>query len=80
MKNCEVVDKDYVRVLDKEEVVKNYEEINVYYVVFIRVELGLIVVVKDKKESKKESKNKIMCEKLDFVFLEEGEIMLVIFL
>lgn len=80
MKNCEVVDKDYVRVLDKEEVVKDYEEINVYYVVFIRVELGLIVVVKDKKESKKESKNKIMREKLDFVFLEEGEIALVIFL
>lgn len=70
MKNCEMVDKDYVRVLDKEEAVKDYEEINVYYVVFIRVELGLVVVVKDKKG---------MREKLDFAFLEEGEIVLVIF-
>ncbi|MGL2863235.1 RecB-like helicase [Helicobacter pylori] len=74
MKNREVVDKDYARALDKEEEAKDYEEINVYYVAFTRAELGLIVVAKDKKESK----NKTMCEKLDLVPLEEGEITPVI--
>ncbi len=69
MKNREVVDKDYARVLDKEEVAKNREEINVYYVAFTRAELGLIVVAKDKKG---------MHEKLDLVPLEEGEIVPVI--
>ncbi|RVZ80672.1 RecB-like helicase [Helicobacter pylori] len=78
MKNREVVDKDYARALDKEEAAKNHEEINVYYVAFTRAELGLIVVAKDKKESKKESKNKTMREQLDLVPLEEGEIMPVI--
>ncbi|WRD50387.1 RecB-like helicase [Helicobacter pylori] len=78
MKNREVVDKDYARALDKEEAAKNHEEINVYYVAFTRAELGLIVVAKDKKESKKESKNKTMHEKLDLAPLEEGEIMPVI--
>ncbi|MGL2625277.1 RecB-like helicase [Helicobacter pylori] len=78
MKNREVVDKDYARALDKEEAAKDHEEINVYYVAFTRAELGLIVVAKDKKESKKESKNKTMREKLDLVSLEEGEIMPVI--
>ncbi|MGT0105228.1 RecB-like helicase [Helicobacter pylori] len=78
MKNREVVDKDYARALDKEEAAKDYEEINVYYVAFTRAELGLIVVAKDKKESKQESKNKTMCERLDLVPLEEGEIMPVI--
>ena len=78
MKNREVVDKDYARALDKEEAAKNHEEINVYYVAFTRAELGLIVVAKDKKESKKESKNKKMCEQLDLAPLEEGEIMPVI--
>ncbi|MCQ2637550.1 RecB-like helicase [Helicobacter pylori] len=78
MKNREVVDKDYARALDKEEAAKNHEEINVYYVAFTRAELGLIVVAKDKKESKKESKNKTMREKLDLAPLEEGEIMPVI--
>ncbi|WQW80875.1 RecB-like helicase [Helicobacter pylori] len=75
MKNREVVDKDYARALDKEEAAKNHEETNVYYVAFTRAELGLIVVAKDKKESKKESKNKTMREKLDLAPLEEGEIM-----
>lgn len=69
MKNREVVDKDYARVLDKEEVAKNHEETNVYYVAFTRAELGLIVVAKDKKG---------MREKLDLVPLEEGEIAPVI--
>ncbi|GHR84940.1 RecB-like helicase [Helicobacter pylori] len=69
MKNREVVDKDYARALDKEEVAKNHEETNVYYVAFTRAELGLIVVVKDKKG---------MREKLDLVPLEEGEIVPVI--
>ncbi|MFP5988191.1 RecB-like helicase [Helicobacter pylori] len=78
MKNREVVDKDYARALDKEEAAKNHEEINVYYVAFTRAELGLIVVAKDKKESKKESKNKTMREQLDLTPLEEGEIMPVI--
>lgn len=78
MKNREVVDKDYARALDKEEAAKDYEEINVYYVAFTRAELGLIVVAKDKKESKKESKNKKMREQLDLAPLEEGEIMPVI--
>ncbi len=78
MKNREVVDKDYARALDKEEAAKNHEEINVYYVAFTRAELGLIVVAKDKKESKKESKNKTMHEQLDLTPLEEGEIMPVI--
>ncbi|ERA57465.1 UvrD/REP helicase [Helicobacter pylori GAM117Ai] len=78
MKNREVVDKDYARALNKEEAAKDHEEINVYYVAFTRAELGLIVVAKDKKESKKESKNKTMREKLDLVSLEEGEIMPVI--
>ncbi|WQZ34470.1 RecB-like helicase [Helicobacter pylori] len=80
MKNREVVDKDYARVLDKEEAVKNHEETNVYYVAFTRAELGLIVVAKDKdqKKDKKESKNKGMHEKLDLVPLEEGEIAPVI--
>ncbi|MGL2748485.1 RecB-like helicase [Helicobacter pylori] len=78
MKNREVVDKDYARALDKEEAAKDYEETNVYYVAFTRAELGLIVVAKDKKESKKESKNKTMREKLDLAPLEEGEIMPVI--
>ncbi len=78
MKNREVVDKDYARALDKEEAAKDHEEINVYYVAFTRAELGLIVVAKDKKESKKESKNKTMREQLDLVPLEEGEIMPVI--
>ncbi|GAA7150586.1 RecB-like helicase [Helicobacter pylori] len=78
MKNREVVDKDYARALDKEEAAKDHEEINVYYVAFTRAELGLIVVAKDKKESKKESKNKTMRKQLDLVPLEEGEIMPVI--
>ncbi|GAA9015274.1 RecB-like helicase [Helicobacter pylori] len=78
MKNREVVDKDYARALDKEEAAKDHEEINAYYVAFTRAELGLIVVAKDKKESKKESKNKTMREKLDLASLEEGEIMPVI--
>ncbi len=84
MKNREVVDKDYARVLDKEEAAKNHEETNVYYVAFTRAELGLIVVAKDKdqkkdkKKDKKESKNKGMHEKLDLVPLEEGEIVPVI--
>ncbi|PUD20814.1 RecB-like helicase [Helicobacter pylori] len=78
MKNREVVDKDYARALDKEEVAKDHEEINVYYVAFTRAELGLIVVAKDKKESKKESKNKGMREKLDLFPLEEGTIAPVI--
>ncbi|WP_154474425.1 RecB-like helicase [Helicobacter pylori] len=69
MKNREVVDKDYARVLDKEEAAKNHEETNVYYVAFTRAELGLIVVAKDKKG---------MCEKLDLAPLEEGEIAPVI--
>ncbi len=77
MKNREVVDKDYARVLDKEEAAKNHEETNVYYVAFTRAELGLIVVAKDKdqKKDKKESKSKGMREKLDLVPLEEGEIV-----
>ncbi|GAA9367754.1 RecB-like helicase [Helicobacter pylori] len=76
MKNREVVDKDYARVLDKEEAAKDHEETNVYYVAFTRAELGLIVVAKDKdqKKDKKESKNKGMREKLDLAPLEEGEI------
>ncbi len=74
MKNREVVDKDYARALEKEEEAKDHEETNVYYVAFTRAELGLIVVAKDKKESK----NKTMCEKLDLAPLEEGEIMPVI--
>ncbi|MFP6289888.1 RecB-like helicase [Helicobacter pylori] len=78
MKNREVVDKDYARALDKEEAAKDHEETNVYYVAFTRAELGLIVVAKDKKESKKESKNKGMREKLDLVPLEEGTIAPVI--
>ncbi len=78
MKNREVVDKDYARALDKEGAAKDHEETNVYYVAFTRAELGLIVVAKDKKESKKESKNKTMREKLDLAPLEEGEIMPVI--
>ncbi|WQY06820.1 RecB-like helicase [Helicobacter pylori] len=78
MKNREVVDKDYARALDKEEAAKDHEEINVYYVAFTRAELGLIVVAKDKKESKKESKNKTMREKLDLAPLEEGTIAPVI--
>ncbi|MBH0256230.1 RecB-like helicase [Helicobacter pylori] len=78
MKNREVVDKDYARALDKEEAAKDHEEINVYYVAFTRAELGLIVVAKDKKESKKESKNKKMREQLDLTPLEEGEIAPVI--
>lgn len=78
MKNREVVDKDYARALDKEEAAKDYEETNVYYVAFTRAELGLVVVAKDKKESKKESKNKTMHKKLDLAPLEEGEIMPVI--
>ncbi len=80
MKNREVVDKDYARVLDKEEAVKNHEETNVYYVAFTRAELGLIVVTKDKdqKKDKKESKNKGMREKLDLAPLEEGTIAPVI--
>ncbi len=69
MKNREMVDKDYARVLDKEEAAKNHEETNVYYVAFTRAELGLIVVAKDKKE---------MHEKLDLAPLEEGEIAPVI--
>ncbi|GAA7371875.1 RecB-like helicase [Helicobacter pylori] len=69
MKNREVVDKDYARALDKEEVAKDHEETNVYYVAFTRAELGLIVVAKDKKG---------MCEQLDLVPLEEGEIAPVI--
>ncbi|WP_231248092.1 RecB-like helicase [Helicobacter pylori] len=80
MKNREVVDKDYARVLDKEEAAKNHEETNVYYVAFTRAELGLIVVAKDKdqKKDKKESKNKGMHEKLDLFPLEEGTIAPVI--
>ncbi|MGL2812339.1 RecB-like helicase [Helicobacter pylori] len=78
MKNREVVDKDYARALDKEEAAKDHEEINVYYVAFTRAELGLIVVAKDKKESKKESKNKKMREQLDLAPLEEGEIAPVV--
>ncbi|NHB43876.1 RecB-like helicase [Helicobacter pylori] len=78
MKNREVVDKDYARALDKEEAAKDHEEINVYYVAFTRAELGLIIVAKDKKESKKESKNKTMREQLDLTPLEEGEITPVI--
>ncbi|GAA8474345.1 RecB-like helicase [Helicobacter pylori] len=69
MKNREMVDKDYARALDKEEVAKDHEEINVYYVAFTRAELGLIVVAKDKKG---------MHEKLDLAPLEEGEIVPVI--
>ncbi|GAA8675621.1 RecB-like helicase [Helicobacter pylori] len=69
MKNREVVDKDYARVLDKEEAAKNHEETNVYYVAFTRAELGLIVVAKDKKG---------MHEKLDLLPLEEGIIAPVI--
>ncbi len=69
MKNREVVDKDYARVLDKEEAAKNHEETNVYYVAFTRAELGLIVVAKDKKG---------MHEKLDLLPLEEGTIVPVI--
>lgn len=69
MKNREVVDEDYARVLDKEEAAKNHEETNVYYVAFTRAELGLVVVAKDKKG---------MREKLDLVPLEEGEIVPVI--
>lgn len=69
MKNREVVDKDYARVLDKEEAAKNHEETNVYYVAFTRAELGLIVVAKDKKG---------MREKLDLAPLEEGTIVPVI--
>ncbi|GAA9176935.1 RecB-like helicase [Helicobacter pylori] len=80
MKNREVVDKDYARALDKEEVAKDHEETNVYYVAFTRAELGLIVVAKDKdqKKDKKESKSKGMREKLDLAPLEEGEIAPVI--
>ncbi|WP_231223027.1 RecB-like helicase [Helicobacter pylori] len=78
MKNREIVDKDYARALDEEEAAKDYEEINVYYVAFTRAELGLIVVAKDKKESKKESKNKKMHEQLDLAPLEEGTIAPVI--
>ncbi|GAA7302160.1 RecB-like helicase [Helicobacter pylori] len=78
MKNREVVDKDYARALDKEEAAKDHEETNVYYVAFTRAELGLIVVAKDQKKDKKESKNKGMREKLDLVPLEEGEIAPVI--
>ncbi len=80
MKNREVVDKDYARVLDKEEAAKDHEETNVYYVAFTRAELGLIVVAKDKnqKKDKKESKNKGMREKLDLAPLEEGKIAPVI--
>ncbi|MFP6266897.1 RecB-like helicase [Helicobacter pylori] len=78
MKNREVVDKDYARALDKEEAAKDHEETNVYYVAFTRAELGLIVVAKDKKESKQESKNKTMREKLDLFPLEEGTIAPVI--
>ncbi len=78
MKNREVVDKDYARALDKEEATKDHEETNVYYVAFTRAELGLIVVAKDKKESKKESKNKTMREQLDLASLEEGEITPVV--
>ncbi|GAA9615358.1 RecB-like helicase [Helicobacter pylori] len=80
MKNREVVDKDYARVLDKEEAAKNHEETNVYYVAFTRAELGLIVVAKDKdqKKDKKESKSKGMREKMDLFPLEEGEITPVI--
>lgn len=79
MKNREVVDKDYARALDEEEAAKDHEETNVYYVAFTRAELGLIVVAKDKKESKKESKNKGMREKLDLFPLEEGTIAPVIY-
>ncbi|GAA7874338.1 RecB-like helicase [Helicobacter pylori] len=78
MKNREIVDKDYARALDEEEAAKDHEEINVYYVAFTRAELGLIVVAKDKKESKKESKSKGMREKLDLFPLEEGTIAPVI--
>ncbi|WP_231263681.1 RecB-like helicase [Helicobacter pylori] len=80
MKNREVVDKDYARVLDKEKAAKDHEETNVYYVAFTRAELGLIVVAKDKdqKKDKKESKSKGMREKLDLEPLEEGEIAPVI--
>ncbi|GAA7454511.1 RecB-like helicase [Helicobacter pylori] len=78
MKNREMVDKDYARVLDKEEATKDHEETNVYYVAFTRAELGLIVVAKDQKKDKKESKNKGMREKLDLVPLEEGTIAPVI--
>ncbi len=74
MKNREVVDKDYARALNKEEAAKDHEEINAYYVAFTRAELGLIVVTKDKKESK----NKTMREQLDLAPLEEGEIMPVV--
>ncbi len=69
MKNREVVDKDYARVLDKEEAAKNHEETNVYYVAFTRAELGLVVVAKNKKG---------MREKLDLAPLEEGTIAPVI--
>ncbi|GAA7538380.1 RecB-like helicase [Helicobacter pylori] len=69
MKNREVVDKDYARVLDKEEAAKDHEETNVYYVAFTRAELGLIIVAKDKKG---------MREKLDLAPLEEGTIVPVI--
>ncbi|WP_033782067.1 RecB-like helicase [Helicobacter pylori] len=66
MKNRESVDKDYARALEKEEILKNHEEINVYYVAFTRAELGLIVVAKDK--------DKEMREKLDLAPLEVGKI------
>ncbi|WQV00990.1 RecB-like helicase [Helicobacter pylori] len=66
MKNRESVDKDYARALEKEEALKNHEEINVYYVAFTRAELGLIVVAKDK--------DKEMRETLDLAPLEAGKI------
>ncbi|GAA7596701.1 RecB-like helicase [Helicobacter pylori] len=80
MKNREVVDKDYARVLDKEKAAKENEETNVYYVAFTRAELGLIVVAKDKgqKKDQKESESKGMREKLDLTPLEEGTIAPVI--
>ncbi|WP_100980020.1 RecB-like helicase [Helicobacter pylori] len=80
MKNREIVDKDYARALDKEKAAKENEETNVYYVVFTRAELGLVVVAKDKdqKKDQKESESKGMREKLDLTPLEEGEIAPVI--
>ncbi|WP_033764801.1 RecB-like helicase [Helicobacter pylori] len=66
MKNRESVDKDYARALEKEEALKNHEEINVYYVAFTRAESGLIVVAKDK--------DKEMRETLDLAPLEAGKI------
>ncbi len=66
MKNRKAVDKDYARALEKEEALKNHEEINVYYVAFTRAELGLIVVAKDK--------DKEMRETLDLAPLEAGKI------